>query len=150
MKKPRDKDSTREPRDVTKEPCTGDDCKNRQRGGRRRKDDATTEAPEEQEADFALRRALKRGRRRRRGRSLDAVISNGNVEVAGITGTVEFGDLDAELESIPLTLTIGETVFHCDVEVRGNGKVSCRGQSEDNFKVHMGCAIEADEETEEA
>jgi len=147
-KEPRDKNS-REPRDVTKEPCTGDECESRERGHRRRKDDATTESAEE-ESDIALRRALKKARRGRRGRSLDAVISNGNVEVAGITGTVVFGELDAELESIPLTLTIGETVFQCDVEVRGNGKVSCRGQSEDNFKVHIGCAIEADEETEEA
>jgi len=136
---------TKEPCDVTREPCdpTQEDCsrggKNRRR--RRRRDDETTAAPTED--DIVVRRMLRRGGRR--GRGLDAVISGGTVEIAGIVGTVEFGDVSQELESIPLTLTIGETIFTCDVEVRRDG-VSCRASSEDNFKVRVGCAIPAEPE----
>merc|ERR1712173_169098 len=93
------------------------------RGRKSRKDEVvTTWAPE----DLELRRALgeKDGRRKRR-RGIDATISNGQVDIAGVTGEVVFGDVDQTLESIPLTLTIGETTFQCDVEVRGGNKVSC-------------------------
>merc|ERR1711879_837104 len=137
---------TKEPCEVTREPCdpTQEDCsrggKNRRR--RRRRDrDETTAAPTED--DIVVRRMLRRGGRR--GRGLDAVISGGTVEIAGIVGTVEFGEVSQELESIPLTLTIGETIFTCDVEVRRDG-VSCRASSEDNFKVRVGCAIPAEPE----
>jgi len=130
---------TREPRDVTKEPCG----RGRGRGHGRRDSDSqeTTEDP------VQLRRALRHGGRRR-GSNLDATISNGIVEVAGIEGTVVFGEIDETLESVPLTLTLGETVFTCDVRVRGNegDRVSCRATSEDEFKVRIGCAIEANEE----
>merc|ERR1711879_991654 len=137
---------TKEPCDVTREPCdpTQEDCsrggKNRRRR-RRRDGDETTAAPTED--DIVVRRMLRRGGRR--GRGLDAVISGGTVEIAGIVGTVEFGEVSQELESIPLTLTIGETIFTCDVEVRRDG-VSCRASSEDNFKVRVGCAIPAEPE----
>merc|ERR1712013_969545 len=144
---------TREPRDATKEPCEdGEDCQRRPR--RRRDDDSTKEPCDDEEstdepateAPVELRRALRKGGRRR-GSNLDATISNGIVEVAGIEGTVVFGEVDETLESIPLTLTLGETVFTCDVRVRGNGdKVSCRATSEDDFKVRIGCAIETNEE----
>jgi len=130
---------TREPRDVTKEPC------GRGRGrGRGRRDSDSQEATED---PVQLRRALRHGGRRR-GSNLDATISNGIVEVAGIEGTVVFGEVDETLESVPLTLTLGETVFTCDVRVRGNegDRVSCRATSEDEFKVRIGCAIEANEE----
>jgi len=147
-KEPCDDDSTREPRDVTREPCdpTQEDC-SRRRGGKRRRrrrngdnDDATAAPTEEDE--LVIRRMLRRGGRR--GRGLDAVISDGTVEIAGIAGTVEFGDVSEELESVPLTLTLSETIFTCDAEVRGDG-ISCRARSEDNFKVRVGCAIAADE-----
>merc|ERR1711973_208835 len=138
---------TKEPCDVTREPCdpTQEDCsrggKNRRRR-RRRDGHETTAAPAED--DIVVRRILRRGGRR--GRGLDAVISGGTVEIAGIVGTVEFGDVSQELESIPLTLTIGESTFTCDVEVRGDG-VSCRASSEENnFKVRVGCAIPAEPE----
>merc|ERR1712117_618541 len=94
-------DSKRESKDVTREPC--DDCKDR-----RKRKDATTEAPEEVPA---LRRALKRDGGRKRRKGIDATISNGLVDIAGVTGEVVFGDVDEALESIPLTLTIGETTF---------------------------------------
>merc|ERR1712176_385205 len=106
---------TREPRDVTKEPCGR---------GRGRRDSDSQEATGD---PVQLRRALRHGGRRR-GSNLDATISNGIVEVAGIEGTVVFGEVDETLESVPLTLTLGETVFTCDVRVRGNegDRVSCR------------------------
>merc|ERR1712035_294995 len=102
------------PRDVTKEPCG----RGRGRGHGRRESDSqeTTEDP------VQLRRALRHGGRRR-GSNLDATISNGIVEVAGIEGTVVFG----------------EVVFTCDVRVRGNegDRVACRATSEDDFKVRI-------------
>jgi len=135
---------TREPRDVTKEPC-GRGRRGRGRGRRDSDSEDSTDEPAT-EAPVELRRALRKGGRRR-GSNLDATISNGIVEVAGIEGTVVFGEVDETLESIPLTLTLGETVFTCDVRVRGNGdKVSCRATSEDDFKVRIGCAIETNEE----
>merc|ERR1711941_189185 len=152
----RDSDSTKEPCDrdeadetdapaETEEPETVElrrNLRNRNRRPRRRRDgDETTAAPTED--DIVVRRMLRRGGRR--GRGLDAVISGGSVEIAGIVGTVEFGEVSQELESIPLTLTIGETIFTCDVEVRRDG-VSCRASSEDNFKVRVGCAIPAEPE----
>merc|ERR1712176_1035121 len=120
---------------VTQEPCGR---------GRGRRDSDSQEATED---PVQLRRALRHGGRRR-GSNLDATISNGIVEVAGIEGTVVFGEVDETLESVPLTLTLGETVFTCDVRVRGNegDRVSCRATSEDEFKVRIGCAIEANEE----
>merc|ERR1712020_877118 len=127
-------DATKEPCDRTREPCVGEDCKRGRKGrkgGRksRKGEDATTEAPEDVPA---LRRALKRGGRKRR-KGIDATISNGLVEIAGVTGEVVFGDVDEALESIPLTLTIDGTAFQCNVEVRGGKKVSCIAVSEDNF-----------------
>jgi len=121
-----------------KAPCEDEECENKRRRsdkrrGGRRDDDST-----------------KKDKRRFRGRSLDAVISDKTIEIAGVAGTVEFGEVDAELESISLTLTLGETVFQCEMEVRRNGQVSCRARSEDNHKVRIGCAVEADEETDEA
>jgi len=142
----RDVDSTKEPRDRTQEPCDGEDCRrgrkgrNGGRGRKSRKDEVvTTEAPE----DLELRRALgeKDGRRKRR-KGIDATISNGQVDIAGVTGEVVFGDVDQTLESIPLTLTIGETTFQCDVEVRGGKKVSCVAVSDDDFRVRVGCELE--------
>jgi len=137
---------TREPRDVTKEPC-GRGRRGRGRGRRDSDSEDSTDEPAT-EAPVELRRALRNGGRRRRGSNLDATISNGIVEVAGIEGTVVFGEVDETLESIPLTLTLGETVFTCDVRVRGNegDRVSCRATSEDDFKVRIGCAIETNEE----
>merc|ERR1712117_1009958 len=89
-------DATKEPCDRTREPCVGEDC--------------TTEAPEDVPE---LRRALGRDGGRKRRKGIDATISNGLVEIAGVTGEVVFGDVDEALESIPLTLTIGETNFQC-------------------------------------
>merc|ERR1712117_1847 len=137
-------DATKEPCDRTREPCVGEDCKRGRKGrkgGRksRKGEDATTEAPEDVPA---LRRALGRhgGRKRRKG--IDATISNGLVEIAGVTGEVVFGDVDEALESIPLTLTIGETDFQCNVQVRGGNKVSCIAVSDDDFRVRVGCELE--------
>jgi len=89
-----------------------------------------------------LRRALKQhgGRKRRKG--IDATISNGIVDFAGVTGEVVFGDVDEALETIPLTLTVGETIFQCDVEVRGRNKVSCVAISDNDFRVRVGCELE--------
>jgi hypothetical protein len=97
-----------------------------------------SEAPEDVPA---LRRALKRdGRKRRKG--IDATISNGQVDFAGVTGEVVFGDVDQKLESIPLTLTIGESIFQCNVEVERGNKVSCVAVSEeDDFRVRVGCEL---------
>merc|ERR1712079_760685 len=94
---------TREPKDVTREPCVGDDCQRRhkgRKGGRksRKGDDSTTEAPEEVPA---LRRALERDGKHKRGKGIDATISNGLVDIAGVTGEVVFGTVDEALESIP-------------------------------------------------
>merc|ERR1711951_76788 len=99
--------------DATKEPCDSTrEARGRKgrKGGRksRKGEDATTEAPEDVPA---LRRALKRDGGRKRRKGVDATISNGLVEIAGVTGEVVFGDVDEALESIPLTLTISETVF---------------------------------------
>jgi len=146
---------THEPRDVTKEPRghgRGRGRRDRGRGrrgrGRGRRDSDSEDATDEPatEAPVQLRRALRKGGRR--GSNLDATISNGIVEVAGIEGTVVFGEVDETMESIPLTLTLGEVVFTCDVRVRGNegDRVSCRATSEDDFKVRIGCAIETNEE----
>jgi len=129
---------------VTKEPCG----RGRRGRGRGRRDSDSEDATDEPATEApVLRRALRKGGRRR-GSNLDATISNGIVEVAGIEGTVVFGEVDETLESIPLTLTLGETVFTCDVRVRGNegDRVSCRATSEDDFKVRIGCAIETNEE----
>merc|ERR1711963_385947 len=129
-------DATKEPCDSTREPRG----RKGRKGGRksRKGEDATTEAPEDVPA---LRRALKRGGRKRR-KGIDATISNGLVEIAGVTGEVVFGDVDEALESIPLTLTIDETVFSCNVEVRGGNKVSCTAVSDDDFRVRVGCELE--------
>jgi len=132
-------DSTKEPCDRTREPCVGDDCRERKgrKGGRKtRKDEDATEAPEEVPA---LRRALGRNGGSRKG--LDATISNGIVDIAGVTGEVVFGAVNETLESIPLTLTVGETTFQCDVKVRRGGKVSCVAVSGDNFQVRVGCSV---------
>jgi len=140
----RDVDSTKEPCDRTQEPCDGEDCRRGRKGGRGRKsrkdEVVTTEAPEDV---LELRRALgeKDGRRKRR-KGVDATISNGQVDIAGVTGEVVFGDVDQTLESIPLTLTIGETTFQCDVEVRRGKKVSCVAVSDDDFRVRVGCELE--------
>merc|ERR1712110_539662 len=87
-------DSTKEPCDNTREPCEdGEDCHRGRKGHKGRRKgrkggDVTTEAPEEIPA---LRRALGgRGSGRRGG--LDAIISNGSVDFAGVTGEVVFGD----------------------------------------------------------
>lgn len=129
---------------MTKEPCG----RGRRGRGRGRRDSDSEDATDEPATEApVLRRALRNGGRRR-GSNLDATISNGIVEVAGVEGTVVFGEVDETLESIPLTLTLGETVFTCDVRVRGNegDRVSCRATSEDDFKVRIGCAIETNEE----
>jgi len=126
-----DSDATREPKDATREPCEGDDCQRKQRGRGRKETAVATEEP---------RRALGRKGRGRKG-AIDATISNGLVEIAGVTGEVVFGEVDEELESIPLTLTVGETSFTCDVHLRRSGKVSCRAKSEDNFHVRLGCEV---------
>merc|ERR1712198_425298 len=140
---------TREPRDVTKEPRGRGRGRGRRGRGRGRRDSDSEDATDEPatEAPVQLRRALRKGGRRR-GSNLDATISNGIVEVAGIEGTVVFGEVDETMESIPLTLTLGEVVFTCDVRVRGNegDRVACRATSEDDFKVRIGCAIETNEE----
>merc|ERR1711997_307611 len=110
----RDPSQTREPRDDKQK--------------RRRKADATREPTTEP----LLRRSLGRqGRRGRRG--IEATISDGSVEVAGLVGEV-----DEDLESVPLSLTLGGVTFSCDVEVRGRD-VSCRAVSEDDFKVRVVC-----------
>merc|ERR550517_2376139 len=137
-------DATKEPRYRTREPCVGDDCrrgrKGRKGGRKSRKGaDVTTEAPEEVPA---LRRALKRDGRRKRSKGIDATISNGLIEIAGVSGEVVFGDVDEALEGVPLTLTIGETIFQCNVEVRGSNKVSCIAVSDDDFRVRVGCDLE--------
>jgi len=135
-------DATKEPCDRTREPCVGDDCqrgRKGRKGGRksRKGEDETTEAPEDVPA---LRRALGRdGRKRRKG--IDATMSNGLVNIAGVTGEVVFGDVDEALESIPLTLTIGETIFQCNVEVQGGNKVSCFAVSDDDFRVRVRCEL---------
>merc|ERR1712242_669388 len=119
---------TREPRDVTKEPCG----RGRRGRGRGRRDSDSEDATDEPATEApVLRRALRKGGRR--GSNLDATISN---------------EVDETVESIPLTLTLGETVFTCDVRVRGDegDRVSCRATSEDDFKVRIGCAIETNEE----
>merc|ERR1711953_265959 len=124
-------DRTREPRDEdsTREPCDDDSTREPRR---RRKE---TEEPEEMQ-----RRALKRGNgrgRRGRGRELDAQIVDGNIDISGEAS-----------ETTPLTLTVGETVFQCDVGVNRKGGVSCRAVSEDDFRVHIGCEAIADDELE--
>jgi len=137
----RSDDSTKEPCDRTREPCVGDDCgrKGRKKGRKSRKgEDVTTEAPEEAELP---RRALgQNGRKSRKG--LDATISNGLVDIAGVTGEVVFGDVDEASESIPLIFTVGETFFQCDLKVRGGNKVSCTAVSNNNFRVRVGCELE--------
>jgi len=137
----RSDDSTKEPCDRTREPCVGDDCgrKGRKKGRKSRKgEDVTTEAPEEAELP---RRALgQNGRKSRKG--LDATISNGLVDIAGVTGEVVFGDVDEASESIPLTFIVGETFFQCDLKVRGSNKVSCTAVSNDDFRVRVGCELE--------
>jgi len=137
----RSDDSTKEPCDRTREPCVGDDCgrKGRKKGRKSRKgEDVTTEAPEEAELP---RRALgQNGRKSRKG--LDATISNGLVDIAGVTGEVVFGDVDEASGSIPLIFTVGETFFQCDLKVRGGNKVSCTAVSNNNFRVRVGCELE--------
>merc|ERR1712062_502170 len=133
-------DATKEPCDNTQEPRGRKGRKGGRKGRKSRKgEDATTEAPEEVPA---LRRALKRDGGRKRRKGIDATISNGLVEIAGVTGEVVFGDVDEALETIPLTLTIDETVFSCNVEVRGGNKVSCIAVSDDDFRVRVGCELE--------
>merc|ERR1712173_141461 len=130
--------------DATKEPCDRT-RESRGRKGRegsrksRKGEDATTEAPEDIPA---LRRALGRDGRHKRRKGIDATMGNGLVEIAGVTGEVVFGDVDEALETIPLTLTIDETVFSCNVEVRGGNKVSCVAVSDDDFRVRVGCELE--------
>merc|ERR1711953_1266618 len=97
-------DATKEPCDNTQEPRGRKGRKGGRKGRKSRKgEDVTTEAPEEVPA---LRRALKRDGGRKRRKGIDATISNGLVEIAGVTGEVVFGDVDEALETIPLTLTI--------------------------------------------
>lgn len=122
---------------VEREPCTR---RSRGRNNRRNKD-TTTEMPEETEG--VARRELRGGRRSRR---VEATISNGSIEVAGLTGEVVFGAVSEELETMPLTITVGETAFTCDVEIRRGNKVSCQATSEDNFLLRVGCELPADEE----
>jgi len=137
-------DRTREPRDEdsTREPC--DDSTREPR--RRRKEIESSEEPEGMQ-----RRALKRGNgrgRRGRGRELDAQIVDGHIDISGVEGEVVFGEYDEASESTPLTLTIDETVFHCEVEVNRKGGVSCRAVSEDDFRVQIDCEAVADDELE--
>jgi len=132
-------DSTKEPCDRTREPCVGDECgrKGRKQGRKSRKgEDVTTEAPE------LPRRALGRNGERKSKKGLGATISNGNVDIAGVTGEVVFGDVDEASESIPLTFIVGETFFQCDLKVRGSNKVSCTAVSNDDFRVRVGCELE--------
>jgi hypothetical protein len=77
---------------------------------------------------------------------VEATISNGSIEVAGLTGEVVFGEVNEDLESMPLTITVGETTFACDVEIGRRNKVSCRAISEDNFRLRVKCELPADEE----
>merc|ERR1711951_329332 len=137
-------EGTREPRgDRTREPPCDDSTREPRR---RRKETEESEEPEEMQ-----RRALKRGNgrgRRGRGRELDAQIVDGHIDISGVEGEVVFGEYDEASESTPLTLTVGETVFHCDVEVNRKGGVSCRAVSEDDFRVHVGCEAIADDELE--
>jgi len=138
----RDVEATREPRDEDsiREPCDDDSTSEPRR---RRKE---TEEPEETQ-----RRALKRGNgrgRRGRGRELDAQIVDGHIDISGVEGEVVFGEYDEASESTPLTLTIGETTFHCEVEVNRKGGVSCRAVSEDDFQVHIDCEAVSDDELE--
>jgi len=116
---------------IEREPCAR---RSRGRNNRRSKD-TTTETPEETAG--VARREL-RGRRSRR---VEATISNGSIEVAGLTGEVVFGEVNEDLESMPMTITVGETAFTCDVEIRRGNKVSCRARSEDNFRLRVGCEI---------
>jgi len=127
---------------VEREPCTR---RNRGRGrNNRRNKDTTTETP--QETEGVARRALKGRRGSRRSRRVEATISNGSIEVAGLTGEVVFGEVNEDLESMPLTITVGETTFACDVEIGRRNKVSCRAISEDNFRLRVKCELPADEE----
>jgi len=142
----RDRDSSETDAEVAGETdATDEPCRRRDRGqGRRnRRKDTDTEMPEE-ETDGVARRAL--GGRGKRSRGLEAAISNGSIDFAGLTGEVVFGEVDEELESVPLTITVGGTSFNCDVEVRRGNKVSCRAISEDDFDLRVECAILADEE----
>jgi len=132
-------DSTKEPCDSTREPCVGDECgrKGRKQGRKSRKgEDVTTEAPE------LPRRALGRNGERKSKKGLGATISNGIVDIAGVTGEVVFGDVDEASESIPLIFIVGETFFQCDLKVRGSNKVSCTAVSNDDFRVRVGCELE--------
>jgi len=116
-------------------------CKRRGRGrGRENRRKDTTAEPEETEG--GARREL-----RGRFRGLDAVISDGSLEVAGLTGEVVFGSVDVDMESIALTITVEGTSFMCDVEVRRGNKVSCRAASagEDDFHLRVECELPADE-----
>jgi len=121
---------------IEREPCAR---RSRGRNNRRSKD-TTTETPEEPAG--VARREL----RVRRSRRVEATISNGSIEVAGLIGEVVFGEVNEDLESMPLTITVGETAFTCDVEIRRGNKMSCRAKSEDNFHLRVGCEIPADEE----
>jgi len=141
----RDRDSTKEPRvdGETREPREGTKQPRMRRERRRRKDsddEETTEAP----AEVALRRNLRKGGRKGRGRSVEALMANGSLDFGGLTGEVAFGVVDENLESIPLTLTIEGITFECDVEVRGDSRVFCRASSEDNFKVRVSCALNSE------
>jgi len=145
----RDAEATREPRgDRTREPrdedSTREPCDDSTREPRRRRKE--TEEPEEMQ-----RRTLKRGNGREptgRGRELDAQIVDGQIDISGVVGEVVFGEYDEASESTPLTLTVGETTFHCEVEVNRKGGVSCRAVSEDDFQVHIDCEAFADDELE--
>jgi len=123
--------------------ATRDRSKTREQGDRKQRRRRKVDATEEPTTEPLLRRSLGRqGRRRRRG--IEATISDGSVEVAGLVGEVVFGEVDEDLESVPLSLTLGGVTFSCDVEVRRRG-VSCRAVSEEDFKVRIGCAIETPE-----
>merc|ERR1711973_378984 len=137
-----DDDSTKEPRrsrhDATREPLADGETRERRRrkGGKRDEETAETGAPTE---GFLVRRNLGKGRNGR-GR-IEASISNNQLEFGGLVGEVVFGEVDVESESVPLTITLEETTFQCNVEVRRGNRISCRALSEDDFKVGVTCAI---------
>merc|ERR1712113_1367028 len=129
----------------TREPDATNRLLERNGQAHRQKEDVTEEPLDAESA--AIRK--QRRRKRRRERFVDATISNGIVDIDGVMGEVVFGEVDEEMESVPLTLTLGGTSFSCDVEVRRNGNsISCRGVSEDDFRVRLGCAIASEDDLE--
>jgi len=70
---------------------------------------------------------------------------NDQLTFGGLTGEVVFGEVNQDAESIPLTITLEETTFECDIAVRRNA-VSCQAVSTagEDFKVRVSCAIETE------